>query len=84
LSRRSTYGVPASRSISTRLNVATLGRYERGETNAQIDTLDAILRALRAHGIHFLEETDTISMGVVLMKNPRESGRDVGDLRHHR
>jgi hypothetical protein len=61
-----------------------LGRYERGETNAQIDTLDAILRALRAHGIHFLEETDTISMGVVLMKNPRESGRDVGDLRHHR
>jgi transcriptional regulator with XRE-family HTH domain len=38
------------------VNVATLGRYERGETNAQIDTLDAILRALRAHGIHFIAE----------------------------
>jgi hypothetical protein len=43
-------------------------------------TLDAIVRTLSARGVHFVTETDTISMGVVLMKNPRESGRDVSDL----
>jgi len=51
-----------------RIGIATLRRYERGDTNPRADKLDAILRALRAHGVRFVEETDTVSMGIVLMK----------------
>ncbi|HVS78340.1 MAG TPA: helix-turn-helix transcriptional regulator [Steroidobacteraceae bacterium] len=57
-----------------KIGIATLRRYERGETNPRADKANAILRVLRAHGIQFLDESDTVAMGVVLLKSAGGSG----------
>ena len=52
------------------IGIATLRRYERGDTNPRADKLNAILGALRAHGVQFVEETDAVSEGIVRLKRP--------------
>jgi len=63
------------------IGIATLGRYERGETNPRVDILDAILRALSAHGVYFIGETDRIAFGVLVLKQPvRGEGEPLGGI----
>ena len=52
------------------IGIATLSRYERGESNPRADKLNAIFGALRAHGIQFVEETDAVSEGILHLKRP--------------
>lgn len=58
-----------------RVGVATLRRYENGRSKARADTLDAVVRALRAHGIVFVDEDDQIEMGVLLLKDRPRGGK---------
>jgi transcriptional regulator with XRE-family HTH domain len=52
------------------IGIATLSRYERGESNPRTDKLNAILGALREHGIQFVEETDAVAEGILRLKRP--------------
>ncbi len=52
------------------IGIATLSRYERGESNPRSDKLNAIVGALQAHDIQFVTETDTVAEGILRVKRP--------------
>lgn len=59
--------------LAARANVGigALSRYEAGKTMPRIDTIAALVRALGEVGIGFLEESDSVEMGIVKRKAGR-------------
>jgi len=49
---------------------SSLARYEAGVRSLRLSTFEAIVAALRKHGVRFLEETDEVAMGVFITKGP--------------
>lgn len=63
--------------VAAGLAKSSIGRYEAGLTALRSDTLGAILAVLRARGVRFVEETDEVAMGLLLMKT--RSSKTIAD-----
>jgi transcriptional regulator with XRE-family HTH domain len=50
------------------LATSSVSRYETGLSTLRADSFGAILSVLRSRGIRFMEETDDVAMGVMLMR----------------
>ncbi|WP_158933127.1 helix-turn-helix domain-containing protein [Acidisphaera sp. S103] len=50
------------------LSTGSVARYEAGISMLRADNLGAIVAVLKRHGIRFLEETDEVEMGVMLLR----------------
>jgi transcriptional regulator with XRE-family HTH domain len=48
--------------------IASIARYEAGTSTLRSNSFAAILTVFRAHGVRFVEETEEIAMGVLLLK----------------
>jgi hypothetical protein len=60
----------SQRELATEAGVAasSIGRYEAGLSRFRSDSFEAILGALRRHGIRFIDETPEVAMGVYLIR----------------
>jgi transcriptional regulator with XRE-family HTH domain len=60
----------SQRELATQAGIATsvIGRYEAGHSRLRSDSFEAILQVLRARGIRFVDATDKIAMGVLLIR----------------
>ena len=57
------------------LAVSSVGRYEAGLSGLRSDSLAAILRVLAKRGIRFVDPTDEVEAGLVLLRTaPDASG----------
>ena len=52
------------------LAVSSIGRFEAGLTGLHSASLAAILSVLRKRGVRFLDPTDEIEAGLVLLRSP--------------
>lgn len=50
------------------LAVSSIGRYEAGLSTLRADSLAAILEVLRRRGVRFIDPTDEVEAGVVLLR----------------
>jgi transcriptional regulator with XRE-family HTH domain len=61
------------------LSTRSVAGYEAGLSMLRADNLGAIMGVLRQRGIRFLEESDDVAMGVLLLRGKRESDQDLHD-----
>lgn len=54
--------------VATGLSTRSIAGYEAGSSNMRSDNLGAVVTALRRRGIRFLEESDEVEMGVLLLR----------------
>ena len=59
------------------LAVSSVGRYEAGLSTLRADSLAAILEVLRRRGVRFIDPTDEVEAGLVLLR-PTPGSRGTG------
>jgi predicted transcriptional regulator len=52
-----------------RIGTSTIARYEAGLSDLRGSSFDAILTVLRQRGIRFVDSTDEIAMGIVMLRD---------------
>ena len=54
--------------VEAGVGTSSLARYEAGMGSMRVDTLSAVVAALRNHGIRFLDPTPEILIGLALVR----------------